>query len=412
MFIDVMKPIIGASITGVLTNMIVSQSKKRGTLDLKVQTLGAFMQAHGVSTPTQHQVLAYLEHAENHMQTLADLEAIKALSPTLQEEVAFETTHHVLNTFPSLKCAFGDAFLRELCNFLHISLFGPDEVVYQEGHFCSRMVFLSLGCLKLFQTSVEQNDEPVVQYRGDVNPGNTFAAQALFLNTFRSRVTAVCFVFCQLHFLTRAHFEEVASRHPDWQLTLTKVRRALDDENNPSKLVDTWAAGELDSLMEVCDKEAWRKRSRLSFQRYVKKVMLRLKAEKSMLGCFDVKDLKDSTNEIADEGTTGFQTMEMSPQERRLMKEFAKMRSALTEINPQFAKIHLALQELSMGIANLDSRLSAIEMSGSEGSAGYQSIGWDSAKFSPASTAALAMASSGLQGSSSRKSFREILLGE
>merc|ERR1719248_252113 len=62
MLIGFIKPVVAASIMGVLTNMIVKDNSKRGALQLKKQALGIFMQEKKVATHVQHQVLAYLDH--------------------------------------------------------------------------------------------------------------------------------------------------------------------------------------------------------------------------------------------------------------------------------------------------------------------------------------------------------------
>merc|ERR1740138_1785912 len=95
MLIGFVKPVVAAAIMGVLTNMIVKNNSKRGALQLKKQALGAFMQEKKVGIHIQHQVLAYMEHGEKQMQTVSDMEAVKTLSPTLQEEVAYHTMRSI-----------------------------------------------------------------------------------------------------------------------------------------------------------------------------------------------------------------------------------------------------------------------------------------------------------------------------
>merc|ERR1719379_2454539 len=267
MLIGFIKPLVTAAIMGVLTNMIVKNNSKRGALDQKKQTLGSFMQNHHVATHIQHQVLSYLEHGEKQMQTLSNMEAVQTLSPTLQEEVAYHTMKGVINTFALFEVAFGGSFVRQLCSTLKLELFGPDDVICQEGHYISRMFFVSTGSVKLFRTvedfpsfgkqlsvkfKTPDDSTACVIDEGEVKAGESFGAQALLLSAGGySHFTAICFVFCELVFLTRQNFQTIVSRSPVWEKTLKKADAALSKAEDPETVIDSFARGDVDDIKSL-----------------------------------------------------------------------------------------------------------------------------------------------------------------
>jgi len=206
------------------------------------------MQTKRVPVSTQHQVLAYLEHAEKQTETLADIDAIQTLSPTLRDEVAYNTMSSSISTYPLFEYAFGMPFLQQVCSLLELELFGPDDVICMEGHLLTQMVFVNRGRLKLFSSltlpdraqktssmsSCSSVDKAAaeVSHRivdaGEVPQGKTFGASALFLDTsMRSPVTVLCFEFCELGFLTRQSFLGVIARNPEWDSTRKKINAAI-----------------------------------------------------------------------------------------------------------------------------------------------------------------------------------------
>merc|ERR1719388_130569 len=106
------------------------------------------MEMKKVPIPMQHQVRAYLRHADEQMETLHDIDAIHSLSPTLQRELAFCIMEKTVNQFGFFKKAFGEAFVRDICQIAQNLLVGPDDVVYQGGHITTFMTFVATGKLR------------------------------------------------------------------------------------------------------------------------------------------------------------------------------------------------------------------------------------------------------------------------
>eukprot|EP00746_Dinoflagellata_sp_MGD_P030614 gnl/MRDRNA2_/MRDRNA2_172663_c0_seq1.p1 gnl/MRDRNA2_/MRDRNA2_172663_c0~~gnl/MRDRNA2_/MRDRNA2_172663_c0_seq1.p1 ORF type:complete len:521 (-),score=98.33 gnl/MRDRNA2_/MRDRNA2_172663_c0_seq1:185-1633(-) len=430
---------------GVLTSMIVDNSSKRGALQLKKQTLGVFMQEKKVGAHIQHQVLAYLEHGEKQMQTLADIDAIQTLSPTLQEEVAYHTMRAVITTFGLFEVSFGDSFVRQLCSILKLELFGPDDVICQEGHYIARMVFVNSGSVKLFKTvdsmeacasdtskpsvrsspsrgathtsiNVEfltaDNSKAYVVDDGEVFAGDSFGAQALLLSAGGySYFTAICFVFCELVFLTRQSFLAVVNRSPVWEKTLKRIDATLARSTDQKSLVLTFARGSAEDIRDALD-EAQNRGSSRSRKVYFADILRRavgkikqmkdfLKFGKGDMG-FQVTEARSHSEGLEDEGArhaTGFQALKMTAAERILLQEISSMRekfqSSIDVLERNLTKVasrvDLNSDRLEKRITALDGRLNTNIHELQRSMSAHSGLTWDeesedeeSQKVSPA----------------------------
>lgn len=340
MIIGFIKPVVGVTIMGVMTNLIVKNNRKRGSLQAKMQALGIFMQNKKVAASTQHQVLAYLEHAEKQMETLSDLDAIQTLSPTLREEVAYHTQRQVLNDFVLFEVAFGHSFARQLCSFLKLELFGPDDVICQMGHFLPNMVFVTSGSLKLFSKKSQPNfqakaDGPPIEEYGEVPTGMTFGAQAVLQQVgYRSPFSVLCFVFCELTFLSRNDFQAVVARNPNWGEILKRIDNMIRRADDPAKIVAQMACGD-EELMDLIAADSWDSNKSSFYGNALRRAVKQVKKLKSLLdtdpsakGLGNFKCSGPTTShraDSADNRTSGFSTIQMSPVERRVLQEFAKI---------------------------------------------------------------------------------------
>lgn len=396
MLIGFIKPVVGAAIMGVLTNMIVKNNSKRGALDQKKQTLGSFMQEKKVATHIQHQVLSYLEHGEKQMQTLSNMEAVQTLSPTLQEEVAYHTMKGVINTFALFEVAFGGSFVRQLCSTLKLELFGPDDAICQEGHKFSRMFFVSTGSVKLFRT-VEGGSQPFgrqlsVKYKtsdnstacvideGDVGAGESFGAQALLLSAGGySKYTAICFVFCELVFLTRQNFQSIVSRSPVWEKTLKKVDSALTQAEDPEAVMDSFARGDVDDIKAlVLNKHFGSSNRRAHFGAILRRAVTKIRQMRLLMSFgkgggfamgegtsgFMVSEIRSRSQNANDAPVqaSGFQTLTLSTAERCILEQLSKVQSSLAEIEQRADQRSNQLEKSISVLSNqVNSRISAIE---------------------------------------------------
>lgn len=390
MIIGFIKPVVAAAIMGVLTKMIVDNNSKRGALQMKKQALGSFMQDKNVGIAIQHQVLSYLEHGEKQMQTMANMEAVQTLSPTLQEEVAYHSMRGVINTFALFEVAFGGSFVRQLCSTLKLELFGPDDVICQEGHYISRMFFVSSGGVKLFRTvegqqpfgrqlSVKYNcgdSTACVIDEGDISAGESFGAQALLLSQGGySYFTAICFVFCELVFLTRQNFQTIVSRSPIWEKTLRKVDCALSKAEDPEVLMDSFARGDIDEIKaQVLDVHIGVSNRRAFFGETLRRAVTKIKQMKLLMGPGDALTLGKNDgfsvgeiqsvpqNEDDQIQTSGFQTMKLSAAERCILQELSKVQSSLAEIEQRVDRRSTELEKCIQGLDDrVNSRISAFE---------------------------------------------------
>lgn len=271
MLFGFIKPVVGASIMGVLTQMIVSHNNKRGNLELKIQAIGIFMQKKRVPLNIQHQVLAYLEHAEKQMETLQDLDAIKSLSPTLRLEVAYTTNHENISKFALWDSAFGKSFVRQLCGQLKLELFGPDDVIAQEGHPMTFMAFVNTGSLRLFKIKEEVTKKDSVQSRqlsergagavfyddaieqcGEVSKGQSFGAEALLWpSLYKARRTALCLVFCELSTLKREDFVREVERSPVYVEILDQIRTVLRNSEDTEATLKSFENGDEAAIQAI-----------------------------------------------------------------------------------------------------------------------------------------------------------------
>eukprot|EP00746_Dinoflagellata_sp_MGD_P134041 gnl/MRDRNA2_/MRDRNA2_67846_c0_seq1.p1 gnl/MRDRNA2_/MRDRNA2_67846_c0~~gnl/MRDRNA2_/MRDRNA2_67846_c0_seq1.p1 ORF type:complete len:647 (-),score=109.89 gnl/MRDRNA2_/MRDRNA2_67846_c0_seq1:148-2088(-) len=365
MLIGFVKPVVGAAIMGVLTNMIVKNNSKRGALQLKKQALGAFMQEKKVSAHIQHQVLAYLDHGEKQMQTMADIDAIQTLSPTLQDEVAYHTMRAIIHTFALFEAAFGSSFVRQICSSVKLELFGPDDVICQEGHYITRMVFVNTGSVKLFRTVQTSSPKTApISYQtdgmmaevhsfGEISAGESFGGQGLLLaEGAYSRFTAICFVFCELVFLTRQNFQSIVSRSPVWEKTLKKAHSALIKATDQDLLLEQFARGDEAGIKDVLDATGYSSRNRRAFfagtlQRAVEKIktMNLMNSQRSRTkGEFTVKRPQSTAIDAQDDPiqTSGFQTMKLSAAERCILQELSSLRekfqSSLADVEENMAR--------------------------------------------------------------------------
>lgn len=389
MLIGFIKPVVAAAIMGVLTNMIVKNNSKRGALQLKKQTLGSFMQEKKVGIHIQHQVLSYLEHGEKQLETMANMEAVQTLSPTLQEEVAYHTMRGVIGNFALFEVAFGGSFVRQLCSNLKLDLFGPDDVICQEGHVISRMFFVSTGSVKLFRT-IECQQQPFgrqlsVKYKtsddsmacvideGDISAGESFGAQALLLSKGgHSHYTAICFVFCELVFLTRQSFQTIVSRSPVWEKTLKKVDAALSNAEDPEAVMDSFARGNVDDIKSlVLDVRMGASNRQAFFGEVLRRAVAKIKRMRLLMpkqdkdDGFKVSEIRSvSQNSLETEvPTSGFQTMQLSNAERSILQELSKVQSSLVEIQQRVDHRSNRLEKYISAIDDgMNSRISAIEL--------------------------------------------------
>lgn len=353
MLFGFIRPLVNAAIMGVLTNLIVSQNNKKGHLKQKKQALGIFMQLKKVKRSTQHQVMAYLEHAEVQMETLQDFDAIKTLSPTLREEVAYRTLKHSISSFKLFDQAFGKPFVQQLCLVLKLEHFGPDDVICQEGHFLHEMFFINSGHLKLFK--IEGADEfrsvrkdlgiPKVSDAGQIEAGMTFGAMALLQSgDFESQVSVLCFEFCELSVLTKKDFLSVVSRNPYWLETLKKISSALCSAENPTELLARLGKGDDEELLETVLSEPKQinedsKRHYKSFWRTAMKQIGKLRHllndPRPIRGfkSAEVQQGRDNESGASQSRTAGFQTMQMAPAERHIMEELGKISSKVRAVD-------------------------------------------------------------------------------
>merc|ERR1712224_483607 len=180
-------------------------------------------------------------------------------------------------------------------------LFGPDDAICQEGHYISRMFFVSTGSVKLFRT-VEGGSQPFgrqlsVKYKtsdnstacvideGDVGAGESFGAQALLLSAGGySRYTAICFVFSELVFLSRQNFQSIVSRSPVWEKTLKKVDSALSQAEDPENVMDSFARGDVDDIKAlVLNKHFGSSNRRAHFGEMLRRAVTKINQMKLMM---------------------------------------------------------------------------------------------------------------------------------
>jgi hypothetical protein len=389
MLIGFIKPVVAAAIMGVLTNMIVKNNSKRGALQLKKQTLGSFMQQKKVGLHIQHQVLSYLEHGEKQLETLSNMEAVQTLSPTLQEEVAYHTMKGVIHTFGLFEIAFGGSFVRQLCSTLKLDLFGPDDVICQEGHYMSRMFFVNTGSVKLFRTV--QGQQPFgrqlsVKYKtsddstacvideGEISAGESFGSQALLLSAGGySHHTAICFVFCELVFLTRHNFLNIVSRSPVWEKTLKKVDLALVNAEDPASVIESFSSGDADDIKAlVLDVHLGASNRKAFFGGILRRAVGKIKQMKLLMpqmrsesdDSFKISEPRHIPEAVSanETQTSGFQTMQLSLSERCILQEISKVHSSLQNIEARADQRSNELEKYMCAFSSeMNSRISAVE---------------------------------------------------
>eukprot|EP00811_Abedinium_folium_P005266 NODE_1484_length_2462_cov_4.674518.p1 GENE.NODE_1484_length_2462_cov_4.674518~~NODE_1484_length_2462_cov_4.674518.p1 ORF type:complete len:780 (-),score=189.50 NODE_1484_length_2462_cov_4.674518:121-2331(-) len=383
MWIGVLKPIVGAAIVGVLTNMIVKQNSARGKLQAKVQTVGTFMQCKDVPVGIQHQVLAYMEHADRQVQALQDADALATLSPTLRDEVAEATMGSIVDHFAVFRAGFGSSFVRQICTVLKLELFGPDDVICEEGHALTRMVFVISGSLRLFTwtkllpegstvspfspgcSSTVSVDEfkTEVTPAGQVREGHVFGAQALLAKrSYFSTTTALCYAFCELVFLSRADFFTVVEYNPTWQRMLRRLRARYELETRQptkdcvDKFMEALAVCESSDALEALLSQGSRQsHSRDTFQKAVRRIIAINRQRKVTESnppplTFDEEHPEE---DVCNSHTAGFQTLQMNCAELQLLSEVSKVPTMLA------STLGIVQAKVEESVAGLNGTLSA-----------------------------------------------------
>lgn len=363
MLFGFIKPIVGATIVGGLMQMILKQNTKKGQLQQKKATLGIFMQQNKILKSTIHQVFAYLEHADQQMESVQELEAIKGLSPTLRDEIAYQTLGKRIGNFSLFMNAFGKNFARHLCSVLKIEHFGPDDMVYQTGHIMSRMVFVDTGTLVMFQINssvrpAEEGDEGsnIIQ-SGTIEQNQCFGGQCLFLEGARSTETVLCLTFSELTFLSATDFKSVVSQNPMWGSMMRVVQETLREHPALAQDLHSGNCGPLEDVLPAEHQQQVRNRWGVA------------RKSISTLKMFAPKgDAQDASRDR--EMTSGFHSMQMSTVERCMMNELKKISQTVEQMSKRQEALSSSQNQIiskqdvmSQRISTLDKRIDKLSRS-------------------------------------------------
>lgn len=257
----------------------------------------------------------------------------------------------------------------------------------------SRMFFVSTGSVKLFRTvegTLPFGKQLSVKYRtandstvcvideGDVSAGESFGAQALLLSSGGySKFTAICFVFCELVFLTRQSFQSIVSRSPVWEKTLQKVDSALTQAEDSEAVMDSFARGDVRDIKAlVLDMHIGSSNRRAYFGDALRRAVGKIKRMKLLMRLgkgefsigngdgFAVQEVR-SISQNPDEDkvqTSGFQTMTLSASERCILQELSKVQSSLAKIEERADQRSNDLEKCINALdIQMNSRISSIE---------------------------------------------------
>lgn len=248
--------------------------------------------------------------------------------------------------------------VRALCPVLKLEHYGPDDLIFQQGHLMGGMVFLNSGTFKQFRhvalpQKVEQDQEASGNSEGPLSNyeelpeviGGSLGAQAILCeHQKRSQTTVLCYTFCELTFLTRADFKRVVDQNPKWGVTLDRIGRILAPFDDNSEVMQALSYGDskpLEALLPHTSKEeahqCWNKlrinTKATSIANRALHLLRQSKKQEDVEGKADPSESSDVQGDAPSTGwAQGFQSMQLNAKERHIVQELQQISARQTKM--------------------------------------------------------------------------------
>lgn len=238
--------IFSFNITSVINN-VIDHRKKKIDYQEKMINLNVYMKQNNLPDFVKFKLRRYLEYVTKHNQKskIKENEILALLSDPLREEIfGYTVAGKLITNCKVFTQLYEGKIIRKLSKFIQNKIFGPNDVVFEEGDYSSLIYFITVG-------NVEVSHKKTKTVFKILKPSNYFGEIGFFSKRKRT-ATIRCIKIVETLFLKRSELDAVLFKFPS-AAEQTKKLELLCTNNDFSVLgVHCYLCGKSGHIASKC----------------------------------------------------------------------------------------------------------------------------------------------------------------
>jgi cytochrome c553 len=239
-----------AAVVGALTQIVQNVSRDAGKWETQLRHARLILSEPDVPSKLRHEVLEYLKAWHTRARSRAEIPA-DMLPPRLERQVFCALHQDLCKTFPLIQTLqrgheTGVTFFSEVSQKFSESMYVPMEQLVAQDASCERVHFIVQGEVHVYSSKItaarrgSKMAQATVTILPRIRALGWLGEQCLF-GTNDVGATYWCSAhartYLKVFLLTRADYDLVVKKNPEWSQTIEKVRLAAEKDELDSMLI-------------------------------------------------------------------------------------------------------------------------------------------------------------------------------